>query len=138
MSFAAMSVAGAAHAPTSSSSTSSSSDRERPTRESVPDDVAEVRSGQIEYVVVGPIASAQAAINALEGAGATLVLSRDLASLNRRIMTFNLGTRLDLAGARNVLAQAAPDHRADFNHLYTFAQGNPRLYAANLIGDPAS
>lgn len=116
---------------------SASDDRDRDNSRRVPDNVALFENRRPEYVVSGPIADAEQAEAALEQAGAVLVSFRDLAPLDRRVMIFDL-RNLALETARQRLAQAAPAFLVDFNHLYTYAQGAPRVYAATLIGDPAT
>lgn len=109
--------------------------RDRP---QVADDVARVSRGRAEYVVSGPISDADVAADTLRDAGARLISTRELREINRSVMIFDLGRRLDLEVARRLLARVAPDHSADFNNLYEYAQGQPRLYAATMIGDPAA
>ncbi|WP_165614972.1 S8 family serine peptidase [Yoonia tamlensis] len=113
-------------------STSEREERPIPQRDA---DAAYLSVGRVEYVVSGPISSAPAAVSSLQDAGAVILTTRDLAPLNRRVMLFDLGRQLDLGLARRLLGQTAPDFRVDINHLYRFAQGAPRLYASNLIGD---
>jgi subtilisin family serine protease len=102
----------------------------------VPADVARIRQGAPEYIVSGPASSSNAAAAALTNAGAVLISIRDLNALNRRVMIFDL-RRLDLDAARQILARSASNQIADFNHLYHYAQGTPRLYAPTMIGDSA-
>ena len=128
---------GAATAQTGAPGTppaSTSNDRDREPVVRIPANVAALDGTRIEYVVSGPVAQADAAEAALEAAGATLVSFRDLGPLDRRVMIFDL-RRLSLDNARNQLAQAAPGFLADVNHLYRFAQGTPRVYAAAMVGD---
>lgn len=115
-------------------SPSSSSERSN-RRVPVPRDVARVRKFTPEYVVAGPSRSSDAAVAALTEAGAQLVSFRDLGTLDRRVMVFDFGRRLDLQGAREILAAQAPNQNADVHHLYRYAQASPRLYAQTLIGE---
>ena len=113
-----------------------SSSGERASRqEPVPRNVARLRKFTPEYVVAGPSNSSDAAVAALTQAGAQLISFRDLGTLNRRVMVFDFGPRLDLQATRNILATAAPNQNADIHHLYRYAQASPRLYAQTLIGD---
>ena len=113
-------------------------DRSRDQSRRVESDVALTRGNRAEYVVAGPSGSSALALSALQTAGASLLSSRDLAILDRRVMVLDLGRRLDLDAASQILAEVSPSQRVDFNHLYRFAQGTPRLYAPAMIGDPAA
>ena len=96
-------------------------------------DAAKTRSGRFEYIVAGPIPQSSAAEQALTNAGALLIRARNLPALNRRVLIFDL-RRVSLDQARTALAQPAPQTRIDIHHLYRFASGKPRLYAAKLLG----
>ena len=113
-----------------------SSERDRSRRAEalrLPPDVALYSSRRVKYVVAGPPATAEVARAELEAAGARLLSFRDLPALDRRLMVFDFGRQLDLDGARGRLRRATTGHRADFDHLYRFAEG-PRLYAPALVG----
>lgn len=86
-----------------------------------------------EYVIVGPRGQSAAAERALEAAGAVLIRRRDFRNLRQRTLVFDL-RGLSLAQARRILDRAAPQTSADVHSLFRFAQGAPRLYAADLIG----
>ena len=121
--------------PPPPSSGSNDRDDDRRPATTVPDNVAQLRGDTPEFVVSGPIGTAPAAVAALESAGARLLQFRDLASLGRRVMLFDLGARLDLPEARALLFTSDTGHLIDFNNLYTYAQGTPRQYAASMVGD---
>ena len=107
-------------------------DRERSQPRLPPAEVALHVNGRPEYVVAGPIRSAEAARLQLEAAGARLLTFRDLPALDRRVMVFDFGATLALDAAQERLRRAVPDQRAEFNHLYRYADG-PRLYAPALV-----
>ncbi|MCG3267914.1 S8 family serine peptidase [Yoonia sp. I 8.24] len=122
-------------APAPVPNTSERDDRPRPIWPERDVDVAYLSRDRAEFVVSGPISTAPIAIAALEDAGANLISSRDLVPLDRRMMVFDIGRQLDRGVAQRLLDRTASGHRVDFNNLYHFAQGAPRLYASNLIGD---
>ena len=96
-------------------------------------DAAKTRSGRLEYIVAGPISQSAVAEQVLTNAGALLIRARNLPSLDRRMLIFDL-RRVTLEQARTAIAQPAPQTRIDIHHLYRFAAGKPRLYAAKLLG----
>lgn len=86
-----------------------------------------------EYVTVGPIAEAQRTAQALTAAGARVIRTRVFPALGRQLLVVDLqGTAFSTA-LRTVEANA-PGTQFDVQHLYRFAQGTPRLYAAALVG----
>src|SRR6056297_220717 len=89
-----------------------------------------------EYILVVPPAQAQAAVDALSASGAQSLRQRSLAALGRQAVVFLLPDQLDLQDAQALVADAAPDAVIDLHHIYRFAQGAPRIYAPDLIGDP--
>ena len=105
--------------------------RERAARDEVP-----APDGSPEYVVSVPNGQANAASNALQNAGATLLRSRALPNLGRTLLILQLPPGLGQAGAQDVLDQAAPAARIDTHMVYGYAQG-ARTFAPQLIGDPA-
>ncbi len=93
-------------------------------------------NGRAEYILVTPPAAAQAAVDALVAAGAQPLRQRALTALGRQAVIFILPRGLGRAAAQQVLDAAAPGAVIDVHHLYRFAQGAPRLYAPQLVGDP--
>lgn len=90
-----------------------------------------------EHIAIGPVAQSQATLAALTGAGAQLIRTRNYAALQRRAHVFVFPRSLNAQRAQSLLEQAAPATFVDLHHIYRFAQGSPRLYAARAIGDPA-
>lgn len=100
-------------------------------------EVARAPDGRVEYVAVGPPAAVGQAAAALQGAGASLLRDRPLSALGRRALVLVLPPGLSLAGARDLLAQAAPGVALDIHARYRFAEGAaPRLYAPDLVALP--
>lgn len=97
-------------------------------------DVVPVSDGSPEYVVSVSNNQANAAANALQSRGATLLRTRPLPQFGRTLLIFAFPADLTLGQARQILAGPAPTARVDQHNIYGFAQG-PRLYAAGLIGD---
>lgn len=92
--------------------------------------------GPPELVITGPVSQFDAANAALQDAGATLRRYRDLSRLGIRLAAFELrGGEAAAARARAILDQAAPDTTVGVHHIYDLAQGGPRTYAAQMIGD---
>ncbi|MBO6791719.1 MAG: S8 family serine peptidase [Dinoroseobacter sp.] len=89
-----------------------------------------------EYIALGPVSEAQATIGTLTAAGAQLARVRDYPTLRRRAHVFVFPRGLEATQAQALLAQAAPTTFVDLHHIYRFAQGSPRLYAAQAVGDP--
>ncbi len=108
---------------------SSSANRTR-----APRDVVPAPDKSPEYIVTVSTAQAQAAINALEGEGATLLRTRAIPQLGQTLLMLSFPGDLDLPEARSLLGIAAPTAVIDLHHIYGFAAG-PRLYAAAMIGD---
>ena len=100
-----------------------------------PATVVRTQGGRPEYIFISPPGQANAAVRALQQAGAVFLRARTLGALNRRVMVFDLGGT-SLAQARAILATAAPQVRSDAHTLYQLSKG-PRLYAARMIGDSA-
>lgn len=94
-----------------------------------------VTGGRIEYMTSGPANQANAAAEALQAQGARVVRTRNFPALGRFSMFFDLGP-LSLDQARAILAPVAPQTLIGVHALYRFAQGKPRLYAANMINAP--
>ncbi|MEJ5219945.1 S8 family serine peptidase [Cognatishimia sp. D5M38] len=111
-------------------------DDDRPSSR-VPSEVAVFRNGRAEFVVSGPPSTSNAAVAALTGAGAELISTRNLLSLNRRVLIFDFRNRLSLERAQDILDNAAPTQFLDYHHLYRYAQSKPRLYAPTLVGVPS-
>jgi hypothetical protein len=99
-------------------------------------DVAVLRTGRPKFVVSGPPDSSNAVVETLTNAGARLISTRNLSTLNRRVLLFDFQNRLSLRTGREILAQSFPNQIIDFNHLYRLSQAKPRLYAPSLVGDP--
>jgi subtilisin family serine protease len=57
--------------------------------------------------------------------------------LGRHILVVDL-RQVPLGAAQQLLAQAAPQTDIDVHHLYRYAQSTARLYAADMIGLPAT
>lgn len=106
----------------------------RPNRARAARDVVPAPDGSPEYVVSVATNQANAAVNALQSRGASLLRSRPLPRLNRTLLFFAFPGELSLAQARAILSSAAPSARLDVHNIYGFADG-PRLYAAGMIGD---
>ena len=91
-------------------------------------------AGQPEFIVSVAPREVALAVQALQGAGATLLRQTDLPNLGRVLLVVTLPADLSQAEARDILQRAAPSARIDRHHVYGLAQ-DPRLYAAGLIGD---
>lgn len=95
-------------------------------------------NGQPEYVVSVTAGQAQAASNALQTQGATLLRTRNLPSLQRVLLVFVLPRGLSLQQAQAIVGAAANSATIGVHNIYGFAQG-ARLYAPAMIRDnPAS
>ncbi|MEM9317913.1 MAG: S8 family serine peptidase [Pseudomonadota bacterium] len=92
------------------------------------------RSGEAEVMVLAPTAEAQSAADALVTSGARLLRQRSYPALGRTGLFFTVGARLTLQSAQRVLQQAAPGAVASVHVIYRFAQGTPRIYAAEMVG----
>jgi subtilisin family serine protease len=93
-------------------------------------------SGRPEFILVTPPGVAQTAVDTLVAAGAQPLRQRTYPALGRQAVIFLLPRGLDREEAQDLLDPAAPGAVIDFHHLYRFAQGTPRLYAPQLVGDP--
>ena len=113
---------------------SNSPDRPR-NRTRAPRDVVAAPDGSPEYLVAVAPGQAQAATQALQAQGATLLRTRNLPNLGRTMLLFAFPGGLSAQQAQQLLGGAAPTAALDLHHIYGYAAG-PRLYAAQLIGDP--
>ncbi|MBF9036439.1 S8 family serine peptidase [Rhodobacterales bacterium HKCCE2091] len=91
-------------------------------------------SGRAEVVVMSPPGQSQAVIDTLSAAGAQLVRYRDYPNLSRRGHFFDFPRGLDVDEARLLLAGPAPGAVVSIHVIYRYAQGGPRVYAAELVG----
>ncbi len=98
-------------------------------------DVATVRGRVPEFVVVTSPNQSAVATAALTQAGARVLRVRQLPALNRHVLVID-PRRLSLEAAQAALAQVAPQSVVDLHHLYRYAQGRPRLFAAEMLGAP--
>jgi hypothetical protein len=101
-----------------------------------PTTIVRTSGGRPEFIFISPPGQANDTVRALQQVGAVFLRARTLGALSRRVMIFDLrGT--SLGQARAILATAAPLVRSDVHTLYRLSKG-PRLYAAKMIGAPAS
>ncbi len=84
-----------------------------------------------EYAVIVGTGQANAAQTALEGAGATLLRTRNLPALGQTILLFAFPGNLTLPQAQGLLP---PGATVDLHHIYRLSSG-PRVFAAAMIGD---
>ncbi len=105
-----------------------------PNRTRAARDVVPAPDGSPEYMVFAPTGQAQAARNALQAQGATLLRTRTLRQLDRTLLLFSFPGNLSLERARSLLGNSAPGAVLDQHHIYGLAAG-PRIYAAAMIGD---
>jgi len=106
-----------------------------PNRARAPRDVVPAPDGSPEYIVFVSSGQSQAAINGLQGQGATLLRSRPLPQMGRTLLMFAFPGGLSLPQARGILRAVAPTAELDLHNIYGFASANARLYAAAMIGD---
>lgn len=97
------------------------------------DDAVILPNGRAEFMTVGPPQEAAVAADALRAAGAAATRTRALPNLDLYIVFYDL-RGLSLGDARLIVARVAPRTRFDLNALYRLSQGQPRLYAASMLG----
>jgi subtilisin family serine protease len=100
-------------------------------------EISRARDGRLEYITSGPVAESGDAAAALNALGAQITRLRDYPALERRALVAVFPRGLSLEEARDAVSAAAPATEIDVHALYGFAQGRPRLYAPELIGDGA-
>jgi hypothetical protein len=96
-------------------------------------EIQQTRRGRLEYIVSVRPRSVAPVRQALEANGATLLRQRPLRALNRVLLTYDFNNILRLPQARGLIPRIPVDAHA----LYRYA-GQPRLYAAALIGDASA
>ena len=96
-------------------------------------EIQQTRRGRLEYIISVPPRSVAPVRRALEANGATLLRQRPLRALNRVLLTYDFNNILRLPQARGLIPRIPVDAHA----LYRYA-GQPRLYAAALIGDASA
>ncbi|VAW00070.1 hypothetical protein MNBD_ALPHA07-1926 [hydrothermal vent metagenome] len=105
-----------------------------PNRTRAARDVVPAPDGSPEYMVFVATNQAQAARNALQAQGATLLRTRTLRQLGRTMLFFSFPGNLSLERARSLLGNSAPGAVIDQHNIYGLSQG-ARLYAPAMIGD---
>ncbi|MCL4675378.1 MAG: S8 family serine peptidase, partial [Pararhodobacter sp.] len=90
-----------------------------------------------EHVLIGPRQQAEAARQAIEAAGGTVIRTRDLDGLGQTLQVATFPGVAAFDRARGLVAERAAQSSLSLHHLYGFAQsrGAPRLYAPALIGE---
>lgn len=109
-------------------------DPSRPVIVQAPSDVALSSSGRPEFVILGPSAEVANIIQRLTEDGGVTIRQRVLPELAWEILTVSFRRGENLRSLRRSLESIAPNSLIDENHLYSFAQQSPRLYAPEMVG----
>lgn len=87
-----------------------------------------------EYIVTGPVEEFDRSRVMLTRLGAELLRYRELPRLGLRLAVYDFHGNLTRVTAQAVLDQNTPNSVVGTHHLYSLAQGRPRVYAATMVG----